>query len=99
MSKQQKLLRKLCTKPPPGDLHWDDLCTILKRLGYTLINNCGARRKFHHAERNLLVICHEPHPHPYVDKNCIKDVVEHLTINGLLGSNSSTESNQDNGDD
>ena len=84
MSKHDKNLAKLRATPPPSDFKWDDLVTVLKKLGYKQLNNSGARRKFFHEEKSLLIACHQPHPSPNVDKGCIVDVVEHLKTNGVI---------------
>lgn len=78
MSKHEKNLAKLCVIPAPANFKWDDLSGILKHLGYELIKGDGSRRKFYHRGKNDLIICHEPHPSPDVDKGCIADVVAHL---------------------
>ena len=84
MSKQQKALDKLCASPPPADFKWQELKGVLEHLGYMLLKNSGSRRKFYHPGKQALIICHEPHPTPNVDKACIADVVSHLRANGLI---------------
>ncbi|WP_097458705.1 type II toxin-antitoxin system HicA family toxin [Mangrovitalea sediminis] len=84
MSKQKKALSKLCSEPPPSDFEWSELTAILGRLGFKLLKNKGSRRKFYHEEKNVLIICHEPHPEPTVDKGCVKDVVETLKLHGFI---------------
>lgn len=84
MSKAGKALIRLGATPTPADFKWNDLCSVLKHLGYEIQNNSGSRRKFYHEEKKLLIICHEPHPSPDVDKGCIADVVEHLKSNGFI---------------
>lgn len=84
MSKHDKTLIKLCGTPTPSNIKWDDLAGALKYLGYIQQNNSGSRRKFYHKDINDLIICHEPHPSPEVDKGCIADVVEHLRNNNLI---------------
>ncbi len=84
MSKHKKLLEKLQANPTPSDFKWDDLASLLKHLGYKQLNNDGSRRKFYNKDRNILIICHKPHPSPNVDKGCIVDVVEHLLTNGVI---------------
>lgn len=84
MSKQQKALQRLCATPPPTDFTWDELVSLLKRLGYVLLKNKGSRRKFHNVQLDALIICHQPHPSPHVDRGCIVAVVEHLQNHGLI---------------
>lgn len=84
MSKLDKLQKRLCAKPTPSDFKWDDLCKVLRVLGYQLLKNSGSRRKFYNKDKDLLISCHEPHPSSEVDKGCVADVVEHLRSNGLI---------------
>ena len=84
MSKHQKALDRLCATPSPADIKWQELKAVLEHLGYDLLKNTGSRRKFYHHGKKALIICHEPHPSPNVDKACIADVVEHLRANGFI---------------
>lgn len=84
MSKHQKALQRLCAKPPPSDFTWSELKTVLEQLDYAMLKNSGSRRKFVHRRTKALIICHEPHPAPNVDKGCIAAVVDHLRANGFI---------------
>lgn len=84
MSKIEKLVNDLKFKPAPSNFRWEDLITVLEHYGYEKINGSGSRRKFYNKDKNALIICHEPHPSPAVDKGCIKDVVTHLKEFGLI---------------
>lgn len=84
MSKHQKSLERLCANPPASNIKWQELKGVLEHLGYTLLKNSGSRRKFFHPEKKALIICHQPHPSPNVDKGCVADVIEHLKINGFI---------------
>ena len=78
MSKHEKNLERLCASPTPANIKWGELVGILTNLGYTLLKGSGSRRKFHHKSKDALIICHQPHPSPDVDKGCVADVIEHL---------------------
>ena len=87
MSKSEKLLARLLKKPPPSDFTWDELCAVLKGLGYRQLKQGktgGSRRKFFNDEKVLLISCHEPHPRSEVDKGCLAEVAEHLKTNGFI---------------
>jgi hypothetical protein len=84
MSKHQKSIERLCAKPTPADIKWSELKGVLEHLGYKMLKGSGSRRKFFHAGMDLLIICHEPHPSPDVDKGCVDDVYDHLKENGLI---------------
>ncbi|WP_404826823.1 hypothetical protein [Ferribacterium limneticum] len=49
-----------------------------------MLKGSGSRRKFFHRGKNALIICHEPHPSPNVDKSCIADVIEHLKTHQFI---------------
>ena len=84
MSKHLKALARLVATPTPSDLKWSELKGVLEHLGYRMLKNSGSRRKFFHEGKQALIICHEPHPSPIVDKGCIVDVVEHLRLYGFI---------------
>lgn len=87
MSTHRKALQKLKTIPPPADLKWTELKGLLEHLGYAMLKrgkSGGSRRKFYNKEKDALIICHEPHPSPDVDKGCLADIVEHLKAYGLI---------------
>ena len=84
MSKHSKALAKLSASPPPSNIKWDELKSILEHLGYTVLKGSGSRRKFYHKEKDDLIICHEPHPSLNVDKGCVSDVVDHLRARGFI---------------
>jgi predicted RNA binding protein YcfA (HicA-like mRNA interferase family) len=84
MSKHSKALAKLSADPPPADLKWDELKAVLEYLGYEMLHGGGSRRKFYNAQKNALIICHQPHPSREVDRGCVKDVVAHLKAHGLI---------------
>ena len=84
MSKHQKALERLCASPPASDIKWQDLRGVLEHLGYEMLKGGGSRRKFYHPQKKALIICHQPHPTPSVDKGCIADVIEHLKLYGFI---------------
>lgn len=84
MSKHLKALARLCANPPASDIKWSEMVGVLEHLGYTLLKNSGSRRKFFHAGKKDLIICHQPHPSPNVDKGCVSDVIEHLQTHGFI---------------
>lgn len=84
MSVTKKLLDKLTTEPPPRNFHWDDLVSLLRRLGYQEITGSGSRRKFIHSGTNHILILHEPHPHHDLKIYQVRIVVDALKRNGLV---------------
>jgi predicted RNA binding protein YcfA (HicA-like mRNA interferase family) len=84
MSKHGKALAKICATPTPSNIKWDELKNALEHLGYEMLKGSGSRRKFFHKGKNALIICHQPHPSPDVDKGCVADVIEHLKTHGFI---------------
>lgn len=87
MAKHDKTLVKICAKPTPSDVRWNDLASLLLSLGYVMLpagKTGGSRRKFFHKGKDALISCHQPHPSPDVDKGCIDDVVDHLKTHGFI---------------
>ncbi|MEO7495337.1 MAG: type II toxin-antitoxin system HicA family toxin [Massilia sp.] len=56
MTKFRKALARLSATPPPSDLKWEALKTVLEHMGYVLTKGAGSRRKFYHeAYRDLII--------------------------------------------
>ena len=85
MSKHSKTLEKLLRSPTPSDIRWSDLVSLMSSFGYLVLNGNGSRRKFFHPETKHILICHEPHPGPHVQKYAIEQIVQGLTQQGLIG--------------
>lgn len=83
LGKHDKLRDKLKLRPPPSDVRWDELVALLESYGYKKLNGKGSRRKFHEPHSDALIICHEPHPSPVMDKGAIVAIDEHLGNRGL----------------
>lgn len=84
MSKLSKTLARIQATPTPSDFKWDELQSLLERLGYKCISGQGARRKFVHEETKALISLHKPHPSPDVGKKCLDTVVEFLKDQGHI---------------
>lgn len=84
MSKYGKFRGRLCARPTPADIKWTELRSFLEHLGYQMLAGRGSRRKFFHEAKDALIICHEPHPRPTVDKGCIAYIVDHLKLHQLV---------------
>lgn len=84
MAKHTKTLEKLCAKPTPADIKWDELKGLLGHLGFKMLPGGGSRRKFVHEEKRLMIHLHQPHPSPDVGKKCVDEVVEYLKTHGFI---------------
>ncbi|MDW1950458.1 type II toxin-antitoxin system HicA family toxin [Vibrio sp. 780] len=82
MSRQQKLLQRLLSKPK--DFTWNELKTLLNHYGYEMLKGNGSRRKFIHSESKQVISLHEPHPQNIIKMYVIEDVISKLTELGLI---------------
>lgn len=76
MSKREKLLQRLQTKPT--DFTWAELVSVMESFGYELKTTGGSSRKFIHTETQVTWMTHEPHPKNILKAYQIKDVLSHL---------------------
>lgn len=84
MGKHEKLLTRLLSSPK--DFTWDELIKILAYYGYkekTGGKTGGSRRKFIDGDNNIISL-HKPHPGNIVKGYAIKDIIEHLIVNGKI---------------
>ena len=71
----------------PRDFKWSELVVLLKALGFREVKTGktgGSRCRFYHAERQIYIRLHRPHPKPILKLYQINDIVETLTREGLL---------------
>lgn len=87
MSKHDKVLKRILSKPVPADITWNQLKGVLFSLGYEEVKTGktgGSRRRFFHKGKDALITLHEPHPSSIVKKGCLSDVVTHLREHGFI---------------
>jgi predicted RNA binding protein YcfA (HicA-like mRNA interferase family) len=85
MSRKQKLLEKLLSKPK--DFKWNELVTLLNGYGYKKIKGKGSRRKFFRDNPRDLIILHKPHPGKILLDWAVDEVLKHLKETGDLDGN------------
>lgn len=85
MSRHEKLLQKIIAQPTPKDVKWDELKVVLGHFGYRMLSGAGSRRKFMHPDTKDVIALHEPHPAPEVKAYVLRQVVEKLREQGLIG--------------
>ncbi len=87
MTKQQKLLAKLLRVPPPKDLTWSELETILKSLGFVFQSTTGggSHGKFvYQKDPTLYFSTCRPHPRPTIGSGTIRNLVMWLSDNQFI---------------
>lgn len=80
MSKRQKALQRLLTKPT--DFTWSELRSVMESFGYELKVTGGSGRKFVRPEAAFVI--HEPHPYKLLKAYQVRAVIEFLTKEGHL---------------
>jgi hypothetical protein len=83
MSKISKLVQRFKNKPK--DFTYDELCRILKSLGYIEDNQgktSGSRVGFYNEETGHMIRIHKPHP-----TNVLKEYQIELIVEDLEGRN------------
>lgn len=84
MSKHDKTISKLTSRPAPTDLKWNDLVSLLTHLGYEQFNGKGSRRKFIHRTSQHMLSLHEPHPQDVIKQYVARYVAEELSNQALI---------------
>lgn len=85
MSKKDKLLQRLKTKPL--DFTYDELKTLLNYLGFAESNKgktSGSAVKFYNAKFNRDILLHKPHPINILKPYQIRQVIEILKRLGVI---------------
>lgn len=81
MSKKQKLLDKLLSKP--ANFTWDEAVTLMRQHNFKMLKNDGSRRVFRH-ENGTKAAIHEPHPQNTLLKYAMEDLITALKASGEI---------------
>ncbi len=81
MSRSEKLLQRLLARPK--DFTWDELVTIMRKLGYDEISGAGSRKKFVN-EKGDVISLHRPHPGKILKRYMLDLVIDHLKEKGKI---------------
>lgn len=84
MSRKDKLLGHLLSKPAPRDFLWDDLVTLMRHFGYSEVATSGSRRKFADETGQHLFSIHKPHPGNELKVYQVKEVIAALEERGMI---------------
>lgn len=82
MSKIDKLFVKLLNTD--GSFTWDELTSLLGKLGYTTEQGSGSRVKFNNGNPAEMISLHRPHPGNELKKYAKEQVIEKLKLGGHL---------------
>lgn len=81
MSKHKKALQRLFSNPT--DFRWNELCALLKRLGFKQLEGSGSRVKFFHEDKDTIIIVHNPHPENTINVCYIRQITKTLKEMGV----------------
>jgi len=76
MTKLDKLKKRLLGLPP--NFTWDELESLLSKLGFSVKGREGSNRAFIREIDNKKILLHKPHPGNIVKKYALKLVVKEL---------------------
>lgn len=79
--KQTKTLKAIFTDPVSGTIAWADVESLLKAVGFDVIEGNGSRVRF--AKGELVGSFHRPHPAKEAKRYQIKDARELLLKAGV----------------
>jgi hypothetical protein len=82
MSKQEKALRRIASKPT--DLAWPELVSLMASLGIELIHGSGSARKFRNPATGEPFAIHQPHPSNILKPYQIREAIAFLKQGGFL---------------
>ena len=83
MSKLQKMIDRI--KRQPRDYTFDEVCTLLKTLGFVIDNkgkSSGSRIML--VKEGMCIYIHRPHPQKELKRYQIKQILEVLDREGLI---------------
>lgn len=75
MRKTNKLIEQFINTPFPK---WDDVLTLMKKLGYIKIERKGSRLEFWNEEKCSSILLHKPHPDNTIKTYIKKDIIDKL---------------------
>jgi predicted RNA binding protein YcfA (HicA-like mRNA interferase family) len=82
VSKQEKLFRRLASKPT--DFTWSELVSLMTALGFEVERASGSGRKFIHSQTQTTLFIHEPHPTKILKAYQVRDVIQLLKAEGFI---------------
>ena len=84
MSKKDKLTERLLSRP--NDFTFEELTTLLNRLGYTLrsAGKTGGSRVTFAKDDGDYIRLHKPHPRNILKQYQVDDIIDVLSERGLL---------------
>ena len=82
MAKLDKLIVRFKSKPK--DFTWDELVTLLNKLGFNEMQGRGSRVKFYNKKLDCLIQLHKPHPEKILKRYVINEILYVLISEQLI---------------
>ena len=80
-AKHRKTLKRVCGRPTPPDIRWDDLEAMLRASGVDVVMRSGSRVGL--VKNGERTVVHRPHPTPLVSRETIRDIAAFLKAAGV----------------
>jgi predicted RNA binding protein YcfA (HicA-like mRNA interferase family) len=81
MGQLEKLIGQFINTPNPK---WDEVISLMKKLGYIKIEKKGSRMEFWHEAKNSSILLHKPHPENTIKSYTKKDIIDKLKKAGFI---------------
>ena len=82
MARATKLIERF--KNRPVDFTWEELVSMLSRLGFVEYQGSGSRVKFYNKQRDCLIQLHKPHLAKILKRYVMKEVLLTLEQEKLI---------------
>jgi hypothetical protein len=79
--KHQKVLGRIFHDPPPANIRWREVETLLRSLGAEISEGRGSRVRI--ELNGVRAVFHRPHPHPQVDRGALRSLRRFLVEAGV----------------
>ena len=79
--RHSQTLRRLFAEPPPADLRWTEIETLLRSIGADISEGAGSRVRV--ALSGVRAVFHRPHPSPDTKRSTVRSVRDFLIAAGV----------------
>lgn len=82
MAKKDKLIKRF--KTLPSDFHWSELVTLMRQIGFKVLQGSGSRVKFYNEKIDRIIQLHKPHPEKIIKKYMLREILAVLKKEELI---------------
>ena len=80
-SRQRETFEAIFTSPPPADLRWGEVESLMRALGAEITEGRGSRVRV--KLENRIAVFHRPHPRPEAGRGMLRSVRRFLESAGV----------------